>query len=164
MIFLLRYWQPIALAVLIAGVIAAYNWRIAAAEKVGADRVYAEWREATDKAIIEETANEAKKQADMNKQKEIVEDAAIKQIKVAQSVARSERAAAEQLREQLAAIGSSSGAACATTGTLAVSSAIRAVADVAGQCVAEYQQLAEAARSAYDAGKTCERQYREVAR
>lgn len=159
MIFLLRYWQQITLLVIIAAGIAAYNVRIAAAERVGADRVYAEWREATNQALLDAAADEAKKQRALDAAKLETEKHAQAQINKAIATARTERAAADQLRQRLEAIGSGSGSSCSSPGALTTSPAIRVLADVAGQCVTQYQELAEAARRSYDSGKACEQQY-----
>ena len=157
--FLLRYWQPIVLGIIVVAAIAAYKHQIAEARNEGRKIERELCQQRINDAVKAAQVIEDAKQAKWNQQRKEADDAAKREIQKANAIARSERVSVDRLREQLAAIGDTGSQTCASAGTLTVSPTIRVLADIAGQCASEYQQLAAAAREGYARGKACEAQY-----
>lgn len=153
----MRYLIYIVVVLLVfAGAVRAVNKWESNIEQRGYDRCIAEWAmakaEERQLARIEENRTQTEKVR--------IENANKLELQKAESIAFNERTAADQLRVRIRAIAASTGSAApSNTGIVFGGSAVERIAAVAGECVSEYQKLAEAARRAHFAGKTCERSY-----
>lgn len=144
----------VVLLALAAAVVSVNKWE-GRIETRGYDRGIAEWAVAkvkeTKLARDEETRRQAEKAKIENENK----------IKLAQAeaVARSERSAATELRVRLTTLATAGRTSTSGSGLVLGGSPIERIGAVAGECVVEYQKLAEAARRANLAGRTCEASY-----
>ena len=152
----MRYVIYIVVVLLVfAGAVRAVNKWESNIEKRGYDRGMAEWSAAKVKeqqiARIEENRRQTEKVR--------IENANILELQKAESIALTERAIADQLRLRIRKIAAPSNSTASNTGLNFNGSPIERIAAVAGECVSEYQKLAEAARRSHLAGKNCERSY-----
>lgn len=139
-----------------AGAVRAVNKWESNIEQRGYDRCKAEWSAA--KAEEQQLARIEENRTQTEKVR--IENANKLELQKAETIALNERTAADQLRVRIRTLATSTrSAAASNTGIVFGSSAVERIAAVAGESVAEYQELAEAARRAHLAGKTCERSY-----
>ncbi len=144
----------ILIAAAIATVVHKVNKWEERIEQRGFDRAMS----AVNKAAADASEKRRKEESRRQAEKEKVVYEAEQKAKRAETLARVERAESERLRRALD-VATNSGRASGGTGVALGSSPIERVGFVAGECVREYQQLAEAARRSLNAGRTCEAAY-----
>jgi hypothetical protein len=159
-LFLLANWRWIAGALLVLGLVLAYQHQISKAYDRGYAKASAEWQDKWVKAVNAANARERQRDTELATAINQVKQDAKNRIDQANATSGRERLAAERLREHIASL--ATGAAGESAGTLPAGDAASRIANIAVQCVAEYQRLAEVARRGLEAGRTCERQYQAI--